>query len=50
MTALHDAEFRHLDLGPTMSGINKLNLPGGNVMRGTIMVLLSGNSTNPLLP
>ncbi|KAF8124827.1 hypothetical protein EV363DRAFT_1177507, partial [Boletus edulis] len=33
LAALHDAEFRCLDLGPTMRGVNELVLPRGDVMR-----------------
>ncbi|KAF9223281.1 hypothetical protein BS17DRAFT_705987, partial [Gyrodon lividus] len=32
LTALQGAEFRRLDLGPTMDDANGLNLPRGNVM------------------
>jgi hypothetical protein len=34
LTALQGAEFRQLDLGPTMHDENGLNLPRGNVMHG----------------
>lgn len=44
LIALHDAEFRRLDLGPTMRGVNDLNLLRGDVMRGMNLTLLSGSS------
>ncbi|KAF8556542.1 hypothetical protein OG21DRAFT_1495494 [Imleria badia] len=33
LTVVHGAEFSRLDLGPTMRGVNKLNLPLGDIMR-----------------
>lgn len=41
LTALIDAEFRRLDLGPTMSAVNELDFPQGDIMRGTILTSFS---------
>lgn len=49
LTALHDAEVHHLNLGPTMSGVNKLNLPRGDVMRGMSLTSFFQSSIYPIL-